>query len=784
MAYLRIFSIYPNLWYYHLPYSFRLDKVTPKDLSVILDNLSYLEKELRGWEEREGIPFYSDAGFGEGWSIINRVFKFLSEAKLRTQLLNKERALAYCQIAWSYRDVLDSSLLKMVLEHLNEDSPPTPVELEDMLKAVSIIRTWVEGVTYDLNKKKDPNLEREVEIKVANLLEMLLGDDVTKTDLLLTYGRTLLSYPRGFRGLDIAEIVVKGHQDVSAEELVEVIQDISRMDERIKIGDDVRYRLIRRMDELLDCILSKQERGKTDMNEILRYVEAMVKHQDLLLRPNSNTTLIRLARTVRNPNDFDRMLDRLSLLSEHLKDLSLLDNLSRGLLARILHNAENDKVIELFTDLIRTCGYAGLPDGWVLHLDDEDWDLLLTERDSFKLAEFATKLIKTRILPKKVVLTALANGRITITDLLKMYNRTVPFNPNDEIDLVVEYSKFIAKIVKYSSYDRQTLDMSYNEFKGLINRKTIFGVVTLNVPEYELDVLAYEVLTIRHRVIEPVLNQNRKILIVGNTTTGLFYSLPLKTYYAGREDVKVTVSRISSSELHGKPYVLKEGLFDKEQLSRIIREERTVIVLDATPNPRMPDAFKGYRAYFAAMNYVILKLRNGLEYGDPAAVKRVAGLTHLPEDVATEIAEELHGSALEKVLYGWLFKLPRDRLRLYRVYEYDSDRSGVYRIKRKFVHDYSETMEVQNELPEEDEPNIPVILVQCSMSDERIPKVLKKLVPQGERHKKGYFDDKDNLRQVTVYFDDAGVHVGFDRIVEETVKRMVRMENVGQENRE
>ena len=184
------------------------------------------------------------------------------------------------------------------------------------------------------------------------------------------------------------------------------------------------------------------------------------------------------------------------------------------------------------------------------------------------------------------------------------------------------------------------------------------------------------------------------------------------------------------------------------------------------------------------MNYVILKLRNGLEYSDPAAIKRVAGLTHLPEDVATEIAEELHGSALEKVLYGWLFKLPRDRLRLYRVYEYDSDRSGVYRIKRKFVHDYSETMEVQNELPEEDEPNIPVILVQCSMSDERIPKVLKKLVPQGERHEKGYFDDKDNLRQVTVYFDDAGVHVGFDRIVEETVKRMMGMENVGRENRE
>ncbi|MCD6279539.1 hypothetical protein J7J26_02095, partial [Candidatus Micrarchaeota archaeon] len=393
--------------------------------------------------------------------------------------------------------------------------------------------------------------------------------------------------------------------------------------------------------------------------------------------------------------------------------------------------------------------------------------------------EIGKELISIRIFPKPYLIELLKNGKISIEELVKRRNRIegYKFNPDSEADLIIEYSRLIFHLNKFSKKDIDKLIMPFEEFKKLSTKK---HEEIPEIEKYEMDSLAYENLVVKNKIIKELLGQGRKLEIIGNTSLGLFYSLPLKLYFKGRKDVNFSISRVSSTDMHEREVFLKRELFDKSQLDNIIRKQMTTVVLDATTHKRMPDGLKGYRNYFAALDLMILRKMKNKKSNDADDIKLVAELTNQGVEVVEVILDELEKSGLDKVFNKWIFMIPTEKLRLYRIYDYDLDESGRYRTVREEVGDYTHTHGIGNTLPEKESKEIPVVLVQCSVKGKKVPILL---VKEGDMHKKGFFDDKDNFRMFALSFDDKGVHLNLEGVSKEISKRMANLESKTKQNR-
>jgi hypothetical protein len=118
--------------------------------------------------------------------------------------------------------------------------------------------------------------------------------------------------------------------------------------------------------------------------------------------------------------------------------------------------------------------------------------------------------------------------------------------------------------------------------------------------------LAYETRVLRKRFIDPAIQKARELgvplVIVPNLTGGGTSATALGMRELAAQGVKVFATKQASTESFENSQELAH-LFTGEQVEFMVQKRPLVVVLDASPNARHPDAFRGYRNFTAVLNH-------------------------------------------------------------------------------------------------------------------------------------------------------------------------------------
>lgn len=354
-------------------------------------------------------------------------------------------------------------------------------------------------------------------------------------------------------------------------------------------------------------------------------------------------------------------------------------------------------------------------------------------------------LLRLNLLPTRELVAQWPSKKAEITERAR---KRADFDPKSELHLQVEYGRYLAQLKSISKEDEWFLDFGqFRKLKESGKEEASLSITEKEYTRYEVEQSAEK--------IRPLLEKFGDITLIGNMRTGHLYAIPIhrKLGKAGFYDT----ARMGSSELHSKEYILKPDLIGKATTHRLLNRGIPCVVVDATPSEnKVPDAFKGYRAWVAAMDLVILE-RKGVK--EEEAIKKTSELTSIPEEIVRSISAELktEGNAFRKMASAWALR--PEHTPLIRVYDMDLDSVGAYRIKREHVHEYTDMQEIKNEMPSgKVEGEVPFVLFQPSMGISKIPVSVQERIGAG-LHRKGYLDDLDHVLGSALHFDREGVHL-------------------------
>lgn len=371
------------------------------------------------------------------------------------------------------------------------------------------------------------------------------------------------------------------------------------------------------------------------------------------------------------------------------------------------------------------------------------WESLKKDPQSF------VALVRMNVIPLPELVEAWPERKDEIVARIK---RKDAFQVGNELHLQVEYSKYLWRLKSVSKENEWYF--RYDTFKRILQEKS----KSPQMDEHELQYTLYEVQK-SARELAGVASSYGDITVVGNMRTGHLYALPIYGEMGGAGTYDT--ARVGSTELHGEAYVLKPDLFSKGTTDRMLNKGIPCAVIDATPSAeKVPDAFKGYRAWAAGMDIIILKKR-GLS--EEEIIDRTVELTNMPEEVVMDIFNELKDPEhpFVKMANAWTFKESpgHESAPLIRVYDRDLDSVGAYRVKRQRVHEYENMQEIPNELPSGPvDGEVPLILFQPSMQTNKFPREVRESAG-GKAHTKAYLDDQDSVIRLGLTFDEKGVEL-------------------------
>ena len=360
-------------------------------------------------------------------------------------------------------------------------------------------------------------------------------------------------------------------------------------------------------------------------------------------------------------------------------------------------------------------------------------------------------------LPMKSVLEAFSDP-VRKGEVIARIKRTREFDIRDELCLQVEYCRSVPAL---SAIGRRSEEfaLTFAEFKNMAEGKFgRFSKPSHHVAEKnELLYAGYEVLLSDGLITNIAEEAHGRVNVLGNMRLGAVYSEALEEMHENDKKFYFTLSRFGSSELHNSDYALKRELItDKKVLAGFFSSE-PLVVFDASANNRMPDAFKAYRSYAAALEMMrIGESKSFLQ----ESLGQISEQTNIPVETLEKIRGELFsdGGKFRDAMKGWFLK--PERIKPFRVFEVDMNGSGVYRVSRE-IQGEKRRQKVSSGTPSsEDLKNFNcMMLVQSSMGDEKVPVAIKEKLGVTSQHKLAYFDDQDNVLSAMISVDSHGVDI-------------------------
>ena len=410
-----------------------------------------------------------------------------------------------------------------------------------------------------------------------------------------------------------------------------------------------------------------------------------------------------------------------------------------------LERNADSRVEEAFSRFLR---YAPLN---ALHYED----LVCIRKNEADFVELST-LQPMGFVPTKMVLERYSGGdETTRRDIVSRIRGEVPFDIDNELGVAIEYGKMLPPL---KANNNGMLVCDYVTFKEMLieSRQANAGMVAAN----EMSYAGYEISKIYDNVQDIAEKGPGRVLIFGNMRLGLIYSNTLQEML-DPQSAYFGFSRIGSTEMHGAEYILKAELFTDKKMLKDMFDGTPLMVLDASVHKRSPDAYKAYRAYFAALEFMRRGKENSYQQN---ALEEVAAQTNVGVETLETLRDELFAAdgGFYRSMKGWF--LHADRMKPFKVFDYDADGVNQYRIKRDFIGDYGQMKTVENVMPTEQDLKDYncIILTQASISDGNIPVAIKEKIGVNATHSKGYFDDKDHLLSMSLSYDANGVKLTWD----------------------
>jgi hypothetical protein len=315
------------------------------------------------------------------------------------------------------------------------------------------------------------------------------------------------------------------------------------------------------------------------------------------------------------------------------------------------------------------------------------------------------------------------------------------FNGKNPIHLLLNYFEVI-KLTKGTSEKEPGFDeylaMVEEGEKGQVPRKDVPKDLRLQVRG-----VAYEGYLLRKKILEiekQAKEIGRSVIVVANLSYGRVALSPITEKRPGKKviagtNIPIISTKVGSTECHENEYVLNHNLFNASAIDYILRENPIVLVVDASTSvsdpsrtsPHIPDAFKGYRNYFMAVNEAVLGKVEPESFGEGTFFLRKLELSDEFRKTV-DILTKRGVKPKRPQPYSLNFWYPGNKM-LYL-------RAGKRKVKQAAKLD--DASKIQGPA---------VLFMQSGIEPNAVPENIKKSFLYGKHHLPAFFDDKDNFRQ-------------------------------------
>lgn len=323
------------------------------------------------------------------------------------------------------------------------------------------------------------------------------------------------------------------------------------------------------------------------------------------------------------------------------------------------------------------------------------------------------------------------------------------FDKNNPLHLLLNYFDAI-KVVEGSSPKELTFEeylvMVEEGEKGRFYRRDIPTELKLQVRA-----VAYEAHLLREKILEIQKHAEtigRKVMVVANLSYGEVALTPILQERHGRKtivgtNIPVVSTKVGSTESHTNEYVLNLNLFTSSQLRTLVQQNPIVIVVDASTSvsdphrtsPHIPDAFKGYRNYFMALNRALLGNVVPEDFGEDRdfldGLTRTNGFNKLVSTIKKEADKPKEAQPYR--LYFW----------------YPGNKYLYLRVGKKKNTQAARLDDISKiEGPA-------VIFVQAAAEPDAVPHQIRQKFMYGDRHTPAFFDDKDHFKEFHLAYQEG-----------------------------
>lgn len=302
----------------------------------------------------------------------------------------------------------------------------------------------------------------------------------------------------------------------------------------------------------------------------------------------------------------------------------------------------------------------------------------------------------------------------------------------------------LVRTLEDSNYAR---GMSYKEFMHLI-QEVKKGNGAKEIAEKEIDAdtqrqirgLVYEGHLLREEILalkKRADKLGRPLVVIENLSYGAVATSPITEERAEHKyilgtDIRVIGTKVGSTESHHNEFVIND-LLRPAEAAYVLRHKPIIVVVDgstsvASPDrtsPHIPDAFKGYRNYFIALDWSL-----GI------AVK--PGNFHLDREFLKELSQQPKVTKIKQKLKNE--EIQPETSEPYKLFFWYPGRKDLYqRIQKK-------KNVVAEKVNPSDVKGPSLIFMQSGIEPEAVPDAVRDAFIQG-RHNPVHFDDRDHFKQ-------------------------------------
>lgn len=358
--------------------------------------------------------------------------------------------------------------------------------------------------------------------------------------------------------------------------------------------------------------------------------------------------------------------------------------------------------------------------------------------DPLKLLSRYNELYQNQILPLPQILASNLSPEEIRNQIQAV--REGQFDISNSIHVDLNYF-FLKQAIGTSPIRREISYAEFLQMIGEVKRGKIYGSELLNLSsEIQLQMrgLIYEGHLLRKKILS-VQDQARKIgkevIVVENLSYGAVATSPIayeedgKKYIVGTK-IPVWGTKVGSTESHHNEHIMKEDLFSAEQMEYILKQQPIIIIVDASTSvsdpertsPHIPDAFKGYRNHFMAINEIL-------------GQKTDLTAFHVDE----KFLDELRTSIIFQRITKW--QIERTGKQPYSFGFYYPGNKGLYLRQNK------KKQELAPKLVDDTAIKGPIaIFIQTAIEPEAVPQNIKNTYLQG-RHEAAFFDDSEHFKE-------------------------------------